>query len=154
MGSVLSQGQDFTLIWYLFRVPGLDCFYFVVDHLSCISLIIILIYYNVFLLIFNLIIDVHVQPQKSLNWLKAKPQKRESLRRGGLKDQTRKTRPPRPKHSSRLRNFYFARQQDRQLRRLTLMSTSFFRYFILDYLICNGLFPEMYQGIEFDPLAR
>ncbi|KAJ7357673.1 Ataxin-10 [Desmophyllum pertusum] len=27
-------------------------------------------------------------------------------------------------------------------------------YFILDYLICNGLFPEMYQGIEFDPLAR
>jgi len=24
----------------------------------------------------------------------------------------------------------------------------------LDYLICNGLFPEMYQGIEFDPVAR
>ncbi|XP_073253068.1 ataxin-10-like [Porites lutea] len=27
-------------------------------------------------------------------------------------------------------------------------------YFVLDYLICNGLFPEMFQGIEFDPLAR
>ena len=30
----------------------------------------------------------------------------------------------------------------------------FFRYFILDYLISSGLFPEMYQGIEFDPSAR
>lgn len=27
-------------------------------------------------------------------------------------------------------------------------------YFILDYLICNGLFPAMYQGVEFDPVAR
>ena len=30
----------------------------------------------------------------------------------------------------------------------------FYRYFILDYFICNGLFPEMYQGVEFDPLVR
>ena len=36
-----------------------------------------------------------------------------------------------------------------------LIPSSFFpRYFILDYLICDGCFPEMYQGVEFDPLAR
>lgn len=27
-------------------------------------------------------------------------------------------------------------------------------YFILDYLICNALLPEIYKRIEFDPLAR
>ncbi|PFX34223.1 Ataxin-10 [Stylophora pistillata] len=27
-------------------------------------------------------------------------------------------------------------------------------YFILDYLICNASLPEIYKGIEFDPLAR
>ncbi|XP_074621854.1 ataxin-10-like [Acropora palmata] len=27
-------------------------------------------------------------------------------------------------------------------------------YFILDSLICEGLFPDVYQGMEFDPLAR